>query len=247
MKDRPRLIHLIAIAIALLVLAGVAWAYTSANDPVEGIPEVVKENPSKVEPTVRSTCAGYESLDQCRQVCYAKYESDRGNLSYADCYDDCEYRCKGADTFLVHNVYFPKVEPEGSVVDCGAVQPVKSTFPSQEPWGSGERTDEATNYYNSSEAAHSALAALLVGLNEAEKNQGYFTSIPEGVRIKSFDLDYPEGEARVDFTSELSKVAGSCRVESIRAQIEKTAMQFPAVKSVVITIEGGNPDEALQP
>jgi len=53
--------------------------------------------------------------------------------------------------------------------------------------------------------------------------------------------------ARADFSEELRAVAGSCRVLSIRAQIEKTLEQFSEVSSVRISIEGGDPAEALQP
>jgi len=42
-------------------------------------------------------------------------------------------------------------------------------------------------------------------------------------------------------------VGGSCRVTTIRSQVEQTLMQFPSVTSVRISVEGYADDEVLQP
>lgn len=82
-----------------------------------------------------------------------------------------------------------------------------------------------------------ALKELLRGPTEQEKQEGYFTTINEGVGIKS--LRVKDGIAYADFTSELDEgVAGSCRVGFIRTQISDTLKQFYTVNSVVISING---------
>ncbi|MFP3868831.1 MAG: GerMN domain-containing protein [Desulfobacteraceae bacterium] len=53
--------------------------------------------------------------------------------------------------------------------------------------------------------------------------------------------------ARADFDQTLEyRVAGSCRVQAIRAQIEHTLRQFPTVTEVVISINGKT-EEILEP
>ncbi|MCU0678938.1 MAG: GerMN domain-containing protein [Planctomycetes bacterium] len=93
--------------------------------------------------------------------------------------------------------------------------------------------------------ARAALAAMLLGPTDAEKAEGYFTSINPGVAIQSLTID--DGVARADFDLEIeARVGGSCRVSAIRAQIEETLKQFPTVQSVVISVNGRTED-ILQP
>ncbi len=90
-----------------------------------------------------------------------------------------------------------------------------------------------------------ALSEMLKGPSQAEKNGGYYTSINEGVEIRSLSIS--DGVARVDFGPRLEEAAGgSCRVAAIRAQITETLKQFPTVDSVVISIDGRTED-ILQP
>lgn len=89
------------------------------------------------------------------------------------------------------------------------------------------------------------LQELLNGPNEAEKSQGFFSSINQGVEIQSLVIE--NGIAKVDFSEQLEyKVGGSCMVSAIRAQITETLKQFPTVKSVAISINGRTED-ILQP
>jgi hypothetical protein len=91
-----------------------------------------------------------------------------------------------------------------------------------------------------------AIEALLRGPTAEEKGQGYVTSIPDRVKLKSIAAD-AEGTVTADFSAELDRgVAGSCRVQAIRAQIETTLKQFPEVRDVIISVEG-EVEEALQP
>lgn len=93
--------------------------------------------------------------------------------------------------------------------------------------------------------ARTALEFLLFGPTTAEKGLSFFTNINAGVKINSLTIE--KGVAKVDFSEELQAgVGGSCRVTAIRAQITQTLMQFPTVKSVVISI-GGKTADILQP
>jgi spore germination protein GerM len=89
-----------------------------------------------------------------------------------------------------------------------------------------------------------SIEALLKGPTEEEKSLGAFTSLPEDVVLKSVTVK--NGVATVDFSSALHRVAGSCRVGSIHAQIEKTLLSIDGVQAVAITISGKT-EEVLQP
>lgn len=90
-----------------------------------------------------------------------------------------------------------------------------------------------------------ALEELLKGPTEAEKNEGYFTSINPDVKIQSLTIE--GGVAKVDFDKQLEfQVGGSCRVGAIASQIKETLKQFPTVQEVIISIDGRTED-ILQP
>lgn len=132
-----------------------------------------------------------------------------------------------AETMKV-KVYFnnSKMDPEAS---CNKVFPVERIIPKTES------------------VATASLRELLKGPTDSEKNEGYFTSINEGVKIQSLMIGMDSGTAWAGFSEELEKgVGGSCRVSAIRAQITQTLMQFPTIKSVVISIDGRTED-ILQP
>jgi hypothetical protein len=125
-----------------------------------------------------------------------------------------------------------------------------SVFFSSESFGAGSvECDEVSaverEVSKTQAVARAALNALLAGPTQAETNQGLTTNIPNGVELN--DIRIENGTAYVDFSEELNQVGGSCSVTAIRAQIEETLLQFPTVDDVVISVSGGNPDEALQP
>lgn len=95
------------------------------------------------------------------------------------------------------------------------------------------------------ETAFISLTELLKGPTDAEKKNGYSTSIPNNVRINSVVIRYGTAYADFDYTLQ-NEVGGSCRVGSIRSQIENTLKQFSSVKKVVISIDGRT-DDILQP
>jgi hypothetical protein len=92
--------------------------------------------------------------------------------------------------------------------------------------------------------ATAALHELLTGPTAAEKQAGYISNIPVGVKLNSIRIE--DGTAFVDFSSELNQGAGSCLVSAIRAQIEDTLKQFDTVKKVEISVAGDTAD-VLQP
>lgn len=94
--------------------------------------------------------------------------------------------------------------------------------------------------------AKTALEELLKGPTEAEKAEKYSSAINTGVTVNS--LTIVDGVAKADFNDQLGfQVGGSCRVGAIRAQIEETLKQFPAIKEVQISINGVSGDTILQP
>jgi spore germination protein GerM len=122
-------------------------------------------------------------------------------------------------------IYFGNsaLDPE---TDCQTVFPVKRTVSVEAP-------------------ARPSLEELFMGPSESEKEAGYFTSIPEGVKINSLKIE--NNVAYVDLSEELEKgVGGSCRVAAIRFQITKTLKQSPSISSVVISINS-RVEDILQP
>jgi hypothetical protein len=110
--------------------------------------------------------------------------------------------------------------------DCGRTFPVTRTV----PW--------------SPAPARAALEALLAGPTDEERARGYSSSIRDGVTVR--DLIVRDGVAAVDFSEAMERTGGACLVTAIRAQVESTLTQFPAVRQVRISIEGRTGD-ILQP
>jgi len=122
------------------------------------------------------------------------------------------------------DLYYPN-RLKGSAQDCALVFPVSRTVA------------------KTSAVGRAALTGLLAGPTQAERNQGYFTSVNAGTELQSLAIN--DGVAMADFNSYLN-AAGSCRATSIRSQIEQTLKQFPSVTSVIISVDG-DAETALQP
>lgn len=91
-----------------------------------------------------------------------------------------------------------------------------------------------------------SLRELLAGPTAAERHQYFSTHIPAGTEVRSLQED--DGRVTVMFNRTLvDGVAGSCRVQAIRSQIERTLKQFPFVTEVTIAVEGMPDAEVLQP
>jgi len=94
--------------------------------------------------------------------------------------------------------------------------------------------------------AKEALDQLLASVTSAEKADGYFTNINSKARVVSIAIE--NGVATVVFSDEFENgLAGSCKVTSVRAQVEETLKQFASVKDVIIKVEGVPDEEVLQP
>lgn len=121
--------------------------------------------------------------------------------------------------------FFAKNEITGST--CSVVFPVNRVVPKTQS------------------VARAALEELFKGPTDAEKSQGYYSSINPGVKVQSLTID-SNGTARADFSSELESPGGSCRVTEIRSEINFTLKQFSTIKNVIISINGVS-DTILQP
>jgi hypothetical protein len=88
--------------------------------------------------------------------------------------------------------------------------------------------------------AKAALEELLAGPTDAEKLQGYSTSIPAGSKLNSISI--VNGEARADFNEATESGGGSCSMAARVAQIKETLLQFPTVTSVKLSINGRTGD-----
>jgi len=107
----------------------------------------------------------------------------------------------------------------GSEGDCTLVFPLTRKIINAETFGPG------------------ALEALLKGPTLEDKENGYSTGINDNVLIQKFEI--LDKVAYVDFNLVFNdKVAGSCRVQAIRSQIENTLNDLPDIDSVVISVSG---------
>jgi spore germination protein GerM len=123
--------------------------------------------------------------------------------------------------------YFSNANLNPNIMDCSLVFPVVREVPKTQ------------------DLVRAALNETLAGPRWDEKNAGYDTAINSGVMIRSFSIE--NGVARADFNAQLGQeVGGSCRVGLIRSQITRTLMQFPAVNSVVLSVDG-RVEDILQP
>jgi len=122
-------------------------------------------------------------------------------------------------------IYFSNSLEDPEVLDCAQVYPVE------------RKINEKSPYY--------ALFELLQGPTEQEIEDGYFTNINPGVKIQ--DLVINNRICTVDLSEELIyQVGGSCLVSAIRAQIEKTLLDFNEIDEVIISVNG-EVEEILQP
>jgi hypothetical protein len=133
---------------------------------------------------------------------------------------------KATETLVV-KAFFGNTLKNPDATDCSLVYPLDRTIAKTQATG------------------QASLAELIAGPTEAEKAQGYYTSINPGVQLQK--LTITNGTAYADFNETLeAQVGGSCKITFIRAQITQTLLQFPTVKNMVISIDGRTED-ILQP
>ncbi len=93
--------------------------------------------------------------------------------------------------------------------------------------------------------ARPSIEQLIAGPLFSERAAGLTTGINPETTIQSLVVE--EGVAKLDLSPEfLNELAGSCKVQSVRAQIENTLLQFATVESVEITVDG-EADGVLEP
>lgn len=128
---------------------------------------------------------------------------------------------------LTIKVFFPNKIKNPGMLDCSKVYAVeRQILPTQA-------------------VGQAALTELLKGPTEAEKQDGYFTSINSGTKLNNLKIE--NGKAYADFDARLNEnIGGSCLVTSIRSQITETLKQFPTVNEVIIS-SNGNVEGILQP
>lgn len=98
---------------------------------------------------------------------------------------------------------------------------------------------------NTIAVAKAALEELLKGPTDAEKSEGFFTSIPTGSELNSISI--VNGEAWADFNEITELGGGSCSMAGRVAQITQTLKQFPTIISVKLSINGRTGDVIFQP
>ena len=125
--------------------------------------------------------------------------------------------------------YFGNTQKNKAMTDCSIVFPL----------------DRAVEKKYDSEVINT-VKGLLLSLTANETSAGFISSVPVETTLKYVKIS--NGVAEVNFSAGLNKIGGSCAVTAARAQIEKTLLQFPQVKSVRICVDGNcNQDTILQP
>lgn len=133
-------------------------------------------------------------------------------------------------------VYFPNKQKDPNFLDCSNVYLVKYTVLDDE----------------FDQVVAMALHALLKGPTPWATGQGFITNLPAGVNEP--EITFEEGKIILNFDETLEQgMGGSCRVLSVRSQIEKTVTETlkhmdPSlpVPKVIISINGRTED-ILQP
>jgi len=165
-------------------------------------------------------------IEETTNVVLRFEKSNPSGLKENDDYIDFPIVLYVPDKYIDIEVYFPNTQ-KGSTEDCSLVFPVTRKI--QETVAVGR----------------ASLEELFKGVTEDDITLGYYTNINQGVEIQSLTIS--NGVARVDLSQSLQEgVGGSCKVTSIRAQIEETLKQFSTVDSVVISIDG-QVEDILQP
>lgn len=176
-------------------------------------------------------------------ICVEGEWMNRGNSEVERPIEDCPDKANFANAEIPLNldknlkdyyeVYFSnsKLDPGAS---CLKVFPIKKPVGNGLPAQAGEL------------GLRKNLEVLLQGPTEKDKEDGYFTNIPDNVKINR--LEKTGISVKVDFDRNIEiGVGGSCRVGAIRAQIVKTVLAFDkSIRSVIISVDG-EIESALQP
>lgn len=148
--------------------------------------------------------------------------------------------CCAVVVLLLSNIIYKGAAVEPKPANVFEWEKPVSVYFWNDPMGSKDDCDVvfATTHHvlNAETLGPGALEQLLNGPSQSEIELGFSTAIPQGVLLQKFEVK--NGVAYADFSNELSKVAGSCRVRGVKAQIEKTLTDLPDIDKVVISING---------
>lgn len=149
----------------------------------------------------------------------------------------------------IPNDQIPQPEPE-PVFNPEEITSVKVFFSNTQEDPNSEKCEEVYSVDREIEptlaVAKESLDQLLAGVTASEKAGGYHTNINSQARVVSVAVE--QGVATVEFNEDFQTgMAGACKVTAARAQIERTLLQFPNIKEVVIRVENIPDAEVLQP
>jgi germination protein M len=105
-----------------------------------------------------------------------------------------------------------------------------------------ERLGVAARVAETSGVGAAALAALLEGPNEVERDAGFSTAVPAGTAL--LGLSIADGVATVDLSGAFAEGGGSASMQGRVAQVVYTLTQFPTVGRVAFRLDG-QPVEAI--
>ena len=105
---------------------------------------------------------------------------------------------------------------------------------------------QITKGLNLEAAAKATIEELLKGPTEFDRENGFFSAIPEGVVVNQVRIE--DDLITVDFNNRIDQgVAGSATVLAIRGQLEKTLLRLPGIKQYRLTVDGGSREVQLEP
>ena len=131
---------------------------------------------------------------------------------------------------LVVSIYYAstKEDPNGLNPD--------TTYPSKVKISADNRED----------VAKKALEMLISGPKENQKDEGFYTSIPENTSVNY--VKFKDNKVIADFSKNLNSGGGSFDMTQRRSQIENTLRSIYPDKDIEIAISvDGSEDQALQP
>ena len=131
---------------------------------------------------------------------------------------------------LVVSIYYAstKEDPNGLKPD--------TTYPSEVKISADNRED----------LAKKALEMLISGPKENQKDEGFYTSIPENTSVNY--VKFKDNKVIADFSKNLNAGGGSFDMTQRRSQIENTLRSIYPDKDIEIAISvDGSEDQALQP
>jgi len=141
------------------------------------------------------------------------------------------------DDSLVIPVRFKEIKEEPKELMTVKIFLSDSRFVNEPYFDCGKTIAVERKVEKSSAVAQKSIEALLRGATQEEINQGFVSSINPGSRLNKITIE--NDVAKVDFDKQFQMgVGGSCRVLAIKEQINKTLLQFPNVKKVIISVDG---------